>query len=120
MNRNEQRIDLQPRSVSELLEELGPCITSQAEHAGFTLGLDCHPEAADLLILVDSDCLTQVVINLVDNAIKFSSRAKEKLIEVRCMLDPEGCAALREGPGPGRGTRPGKRSSGCFTAARAS
>ena len=105
MNRNEQRIDLQPRSVSELLEELGPCITSQAEHAGFTLGLDCHPEAADLLILVDSDCLTQVVINLVDNAIKFSSRAKEKLIEVRCMLDPEGRVQLSvrdRGPGVAR------------------
>ena len=105
MNRNEQRIELEPRAVSVLMEEIGSRITSQAEHAGFSLRLDCRPEASDCRILVDIDCLTQVVINLVDNAIKFSARATEKLIEVQCRLDPEGRVQLSvrdHGPGVAR------------------
>lgn len=90
MGRNEQRVSLEPRAVSGLMDEIGPRITSQAEHAGFLLELNCAAEALDILILVDTDCLTQVMINLVDNAIKFSARATHKLIEVQCRLDPEG------------------------------
>jgi len=105
MNRNELRIEAEARAVSALMEEIGQRITSQAEHAGFSLSVNCLPEAADSWILVDMDCLTQVVINLVDNAIKFSASATEKLIEVQCRLDPEGRVQLSvrdHGPGVAR------------------
>ena len=54
---------------------------------------------------MDADCLTQVMINLVDNAIKFSAKAAQKLIEVRCRLEPEGRIRLSvrdHGPGVAR------------------
>ena len=89
MNRHEQRVDLEPGTVSSLMEEIGPRIISQAEHAGFTLKMICEPEALHARILVDRDCLTQVVINLVDNAIKFSAKATDRLIEVQWRLDRE-------------------------------
>ena len=37
----------------------------------------------DAKISIDEDCFTQIIINLVDNAIKFSRDATEKVVEVR-------------------------------------
>ena len=37
----------------------------------------------DATISIDEDCFTQIIINLVDNAIKFSKDATEKIVEVR-------------------------------------
>ena len=105
MNRNEARIEVESRVIAGLMEEIGPRLISQAEHAGFTLELNCEPQASASRILVDADCLTQVMINLVDNAIKFSAKAAQKLIEVRCRLEPEGRIRLSvrdHGPGVAR------------------
>jgi len=105
MNRNELQVNVEPGRVSDLMDEIGPGITSQSEHAGFRLKLICDPEVSDSMILVDTDCLTQVVINLVDNAIKFSAKASNKLIEVQCRPDPEGRVELSVrdyGPGVAR------------------
>ena len=90
MGRNEQRVNLEPRAVAGVMDEIGPRLTTQAEHAGFLVELRCAKEAAEMQMLVDADCLTQVMINLVDNAIKFSAKATDKRIEVQCRVDPEG------------------------------
>lgn len=105
MNRNEQRVVMLPKMVSELVSEIGPRVTSQAEHAGFDLTQICDPAALDVQISVDSDCLTQVLINLVDNAIKFSAKAERKLIELGCRRDVDGRLLLSvrdHGPGVAR------------------
>ncbi len=59
-------------------------ISSQVERAGFELRFIQDESVNDATISIDEDCFAQIIINLVDNAIKFSKDAAEKAVEVRC------------------------------------
>jgi signal transduction histidine kinase len=84
MTRNEQQVDLHPISVGELLDILRSKVSSQIEQAGFTLQLTCDEQTRATVITVDADSFTQIIINLVDNAIKFSAKADHKQIDLGC------------------------------------
>ena len=53
---------------------------------------------------VDRDYFTQILINLVDNALKFSARAERRAVELACHGVREGvCFSVRDfGPGVAR------------------
>ncbi len=62
-------------------------MTSQIERAGFALRIDAGAEAtAEAVVLVDTDAFTQILINLIDNALKFAARAETKVVDVGCRL----------------------------------
>lgn len=84
MTRNELPVDLKPCSVAELLDNTYSKINSQFERAQFTLNLSCDDEVKEKTLLVDADYFIQIIINLVDNAIKFSARADKKQIDIQC------------------------------------
>jgi signal transduction histidine kinase len=86
MTRNEQKPDRKDVSVNELLNELCPKLESQLERAGFKLELECADNAKESMLNIDSDWLTQVLINLVDNATKFSAAAEQKTVQLHCRL----------------------------------
>jgi len=89
MTRNELELDLQQVNVTELVDLIQSKVASQLEHAGFILNLKCHPELSKTSIRADPDCFVQIVINLVDNAIKFSKTANNKKIEINCKLSSD-------------------------------
>jgi signal transduction histidine kinase len=84
MTRNEQHIELQPLRVGALLDMLHSRISSQIEQAGFTLHLVCDEQIRATEITVDADSFTQILINLVDNAIKFSTKGGQPRIDIGC------------------------------------
>ncbi|MCP4431600.1 MAG: HAMP domain-containing histidine kinase [Gammaproteobacteria bacterium] len=84
MTRRDDKAELSEFSVDRLLEEITPRIESQLQQAGFQLKLDCSNECRELSINIDCDWFTQIMINLVDNAIKFSANAEKKLVEISC------------------------------------
>ncbi len=86
ITRNEPSFDLKPIKVGELLSNIESKITSQVERAGFALKFDRDRKTDDVAIEIDEDCFTQIVINLVDNAIKFSKGAENKAIDISCKL----------------------------------
>lgn len=86
ITRNEPKLNMKPVSVRELLDNVESRIASQVERAGFTLQLQRTKDADAAVIHVDQDCFLQVIINLVDNAIKFSKNADEKVVEIDCRL----------------------------------
>ncbi|MCW8917943.1 MAG: HAMP domain-containing histidine kinase [Gammaproteobacteria bacterium] len=90
MRRNEQQIDLHPISVGELLDILHSKVSSQIEQAGFTLHLECDEQTRASVIAVDADSFTQIIINLVDNAIKFSAKAERRQIDIGCQYQSKG------------------------------
>ncbi len=90
MNRNEVKVDLKPVAVSELIDAVRSPVLSQVERAGFTLRLDCGAAAGQTVIAVDVDAVTQILINLVDNAVKFSASADSRVIEVACRQQGDG------------------------------
>ncbi len=90
MTRNEQHIELHPVKVGELLDMLQSKVSTQIEQAGFTLHLACDGPARESLLAVEADSFTQIIINLVDNAIKFSAKAEQKRIDIGCQLQSKG------------------------------
>jgi signal transduction histidine kinase len=90
MTRNKLQIDSKPLAVAGLLDGLRSTVASQVERAGFELNVRCEPAAGQAIIEADPDGFTQIFINLVDNAIKFSASAEQKVIDI-------GCQRLRDG-----------------------
>ena len=84
MTRNELPVDLKPYNIAELLDNTHSKISSQVERAEFSLNLSCDETIKEKQILADADYFIQVIINLVDNAIKFSAKADNKKIDIQC------------------------------------
>ena len=73
ITRNEPQFDLQPTKVGELISNIESKIANQVEGAGFELTTIRDDETDRTTVMIDEDCFAQIVINLVDNAIKFSA-----------------------------------------------
>jgi signal transduction histidine kinase len=82
ITRSEPQLELKRKTVAELLNQVESKVGSQIGRAGFSLNL-VHGAVDDTAsVLVDDDCFTQIIINLVDNAIKFSKNAANKTIDI--------------------------------------
>jgi signal transduction histidine kinase len=84
MTRNDLEVELKPCVISELLDNILSKIATQIERAGFHLVIDCEDAVKQTMIMVDSDYFTQIIINLVDNALKFSAKAENRSLELGC------------------------------------
>lgn len=84
ITRNEPQFDLQTSSVAELLDQVRSKISTQVEQAGFELEIGADEDTRSVKVSLDVDCFTQIVINLVDNAIKFSANADVRRIAIGC------------------------------------
>ncbi len=85
MTRNDLQLDIKPVTVAELTDTIRSKISTQVERAGFSLVLHCDDDIAMKKINVDMDCFVQIVINLVDNAIKFSNKSQQRKIDINCL-----------------------------------
>jgi signal transduction histidine kinase len=84
MNRNDLKIELNPITVAQLMDNIRSKVSSQIERAGFEMRLVCEDQASTAVLQVDSDLFSQIIINLVDNAIKFSMKAQTRVIDITC------------------------------------
>lgn len=86
MTRNELPVDLKPYTIAELLDNTYSKINSQVERAKFNHDFSCDEEIKEKRLLADADYFLQIIINLVDNAIKFSAKSEKKQIDINCKL----------------------------------
>ena len=84
MTRNTQAVELKEFTVAELIDGVQSKVSSQIERAEFEFNIGCDSDARAAIINVDADWFHQIMINLVDNAIKFSAKAENKRIELNC------------------------------------
>lgn len=115
MNRNELQLNIKPVSAGELIDNIKSKLSSQVERAGFEFTLDCPESVLENVLMVDKDSLLQVIINLVDNGIKFSQKAETKaiIIAVQQLADDEVQFSVRDF-GPGIGNEHLKKIFGLF------
>ncbi len=102
MTRNDPNFVLVPAPVGDLLASARTLVEAQLERAGFSLQIDIEPGLNDHAVIVDRDCFAQVVINLVDNAIKFAAAAELRTIVIGALRQPAGGVQFRVrdfGPG---------------------
>ncbi len=84
LTRNKQQVEFKTFTVKALMDAVEPKIFTQIAAAGFKVnqyGENVEP----LVINVDADWFSQIMINLVDNAIKFSAKADRKEIRIGCV-----------------------------------
>lgn len=86
MTRNELHLDIQAYSAVQLRDTIQSKVSSQIDRAGFTLSIRGDGEVDDTIIEVDLDYFIQIVINLVDNAVKFSAKSDIKKIDISYLL----------------------------------
>jgi signal transduction histidine kinase len=89
LTRNTQHFDLKRATVAELMDMVRSKIATQVERAGFTLEVR-NDVPAETEVLIDADCFTQIVINLVDNALKFSAGVERKEVEIASRRESDG------------------------------
>lgn len=73
MQRNDLELNIKPINVEGLLTNIRNKILSQLEQAGFTLNIDIPDPLTNKELALDTDAFTQIIINLIDNAIKFTT-----------------------------------------------
>ena len=105
IGRDALSVSPQTLDLTELMALVRERLASQVERAGFRLVLGC-PEGGT--VQADPDAFVQILINLVDNALKFASQGTEKTVEIRCEWLRDGWVriAVRDfGPGGPRELR---------------
>jgi signal transduction histidine kinase len=82
MSRNELQVETRPIAVTELMDIAQSKVESQVERAGFDVRFNADVQVIEGSVDVDADAFTQILINLVDNALKFSRDAGTRTIEI--------------------------------------
>jgi signal transduction histidine kinase len=86
LEKKQRRFDLQPGNLQDVLSEVRTVMAHKLSQEGFTLKIDV-PD--DLRFAYDREVMIQVLINLIENSIKFGSTSPERIIAI--------AAALRDG-----------------------
>ncbi|MFC1748384.1 sensor histidine kinase [Pseudomonadota bacterium] len=84
MTRNDLQLNIKPVTAGELIDTIRSKISSQLERTGFELNFEYSKADEEAVINADPDAFAQIIINLVDNAVKFSSKAEKKQIDICC------------------------------------
>jgi signal transduction histidine kinase len=87
ITRNGPSFDLRPTTAGELMDQLRSKIASQVERAGFELSFSIDEGVKRAEVMIDEDCFAQILINLVDNAIKFSKKAGANKVDIGAVID---------------------------------
>jgi len=101
VTRNKQTAELKLIGMPELIDGVRSKVSTQIKRAGFEFNLICNDNTKDVDLEVDADWFIQIMINLVDNAIKFSANAEYKKIDLRCELHKKDIKFILRDYGPG-------------------
>ncbi len=83
LTHNASPLDLKAYSPTALLDSVQTNVQTQVEAAGFTLKVHnqlSSEQSAAIQIEVEEDAFARIMINLVDNALKFSAQAEYKMV----------------------------------------
>jgi len=82
VSRNSLGLEMKPVTANELASIINSKIDSQIEQNGFKYKLSVDPIINNKSITLDIDAFIQIMINLVDNGIKYSSSSSQQQIDI--------------------------------------
>ncbi len=104
IQRGSKKYNFTVGNIDECIAQVVEMMRPAAQQAGFIieqdLGLKTGPSTA-----FDKDAVSQIVINLIDNAIKYAANADEKIIFIRTVCDGKYVTIEVEDHGPGIANR---------------
>ena len=106
LQRNAKHYSFQAGDINLCIERVVDMMTPYAHQAGFTVQKDLHPVGQ---LTFDSDAVMQIVINLMDNAVKYAAAGPEKRIIVRTRRQRQFVLIEVEDRGPGLAHRERKK-----------
>ena len=86
INRNELPLDLHRISAGQLMQSMERRLEQYPGRMDHELVFTVEPASSDVAINVDEDSFSQIMINLIDNALKFSEKTDNKKIEISSRL----------------------------------
>ena len=89
-SRDAIQTNLRDIKVGELLDMVRSAVSTPVTSAGFELKISCDETTSQCTINVDTDHCIQIMINLIDNALKFSANADNRTIELNCQQTTAG------------------------------
>jgi signal transduction histidine kinase len=101
LERGRRRGAVEAIALGELVDRAEERLAARAEQAGMTLVVEGQESAADPVVLANPSAVEQVLLNLVDNACKYTAGSADKRIhlELRCGPGETGLAIRDHGPG---------------------
>lgn len=83
VSHNALDLNLVDIEIPELVSLIRSKVDSQIAQSEFSLEVSIDPSLKASSILVDTDAFIQIIINLVDNSIKYAAKAETKHIDIR-------------------------------------
>ena len=108
LSANKVTLNLEPVDCKTLIEEVSATLELEARRKG--LAFCVHTPPVDVLLLTDRRALSQILINLVGNAIKFTQQGRVDVVLQDLQLPTGRAVQLRAGHRPGHtaaGAAPG-------------
>lgn len=99
LERNQRAMSLSLGDVTSVVRETLEVLEPHATELDFELRLEAAPDLP--AVAFDRDALSQVLFNLVDNALKYSSDAKDRFVSIRCERQGQGVVLRVADRGPG-------------------
>jgi len=98
LEKNQRHINLQTGTFEEVIAETQSLMAERIKQEGFTLTL-----TSDRLrpFEYDREVMIQVLINLIENSLKFGKSAAERKITIRTAQEPDGVKIMVSDTGPG-------------------
>lgn len=82
VSRNSLNLDIKEIAIHELASLIDSKVGSQIKLNGFTYHFEMNAAIRDKTVKLESDAFIQIMINLVDNAIKYSRESARKQIDI--------------------------------------
>ncbi len=99
LERHQRRLSLACGTFDDVFQEAGAIMQTQIQKAGFVLRIEREenlPECA-----YDREAMIQILINLIENSLKFGSQAPVKELLLRCCRDGRRVRIILSDTGPG-------------------
>jgi signal transduction histidine kinase len=90
-------------ALGPVVEEVAELLRPHAERAGFTLRTEVEADLPP--VRFERDALLQVLVNLVDNALKYATRATLREVAIECRRRGDGVVLRVRDRGPGVASR---------------
>jgi signal transduction histidine kinase len=99
LERGTRRLELHAAPLGPAVEEVLALLRPHAEREGFALELELEPDLPP--VRFERDALAQILFNLVENALKYASRAPDRRVRVLCGAEGGRVALSVRDHGPG-------------------
>jgi signal transduction histidine kinase len=98
IQRGKKTYSFEVGDINDCIQHTIDMIRPHAQQEGFCIQADLQQQAS---LIFDRDAVTQIVINLLDNAIKYAHQSSDKTIHVRTANHDDYCLIEVQDHGPG-------------------